>query len=340
MTDKIVRLHDIGEKSLLGEVIKPALEERWGQPSGEWDDCYTHHLDDAQALVVSTDAVPTDLLSRQYGQMSYRDLGGYLVTVNVSDVVSSGAVPSLVLLNLTFERSLPVEDVREMIGGAADMASAYSVRIVGGDTKSGPSEQFSAVCIGFGQQDSLTPRSAGLPEDSVYLSGPVGAFGAALRYFREPSLADLRAEDVSLLRTALVRPVARLDLLGVLQAHSVHAAIDVSDGLGQSLFELASASRLDFDIKSGDIPSSEATVRCAEALGVPLEDILFGIGLDLQIVALATTSPGPNWSQIGTASRAKANRSSVMLDGEILRVTGFEHFSHPAADYLEDTPWP
>ncbi|AXS39747.1 hypothetical protein D1F64_06390 [Breoghania sp. L-A4] len=60
--------------------------------------------------------------------------------------------------------------------------------------------------------------------------------------------------------------------------------MDISDGLGQSLLELAGASNVGISINGDSIPLSTGVVEASEILGCSWPEIVMGPGLDLKLL--------------------------------------------------------
>jgi phosphoribosylformylglycinamidine cyclo-ligase len=112
-----------------------------------------HPLGDGRFLAASTDGVGTKLiLARERGRL--RDAGADLAAHCVNDVLTTGAEP-LFLLDYVAAASLDLEQVAEIVEGAAAVCRAAGCALVGGETAELPGVyregelDFAATCVGI-----------------------------------------------------------------------------------------------------------------------------------------------------------------------------------------------
>ena len=187
------------------------------------------------------------------------DVGYKSMAVNLSDMAAMGARPRWVTLSLT----LPAADehwLEQFANGFLDLARAYDVDLIGGDTTRGPL----AMCvqiIGDVPAGQALRRSGARAGDELWVSGSLG--DAAL------ALADLRGEfhlrdaDRAYVRQRLNRPQPRVALgQGLLGLAT--GAIDVSDGLVADVGHIAEASSVHAAIDWESVPLSAVAERHRE----------------------------------------------------------------------------
>jgi phosphoribosylformylglycinamidine cyclo-ligase len=142
-----------------------------------------HPLDDRRLLAASTDSVGTKLiLARQRGRL--RVCGADLAAHCINDVLTTGARP-LVLLDYLAANRVDVEQVAELVEGAAEICRAAGVALVGGETAELPGIyledelDFAGTCVGVVERDALVDGSAiregdaviGFPSAGVHANG-------------------------------------------------------------------------------------------------------------------------------------------------------------------------
>jgi phosphoribosylformylglycinamidine cyclo-ligase len=130
-----------------------------------------HPLDDRRLLAASTDGVGTKLiLARARGRL--RDCGADLAAHCVNDVLTTGATP-LMLLDYVAANAIDLEQVAELVDGAAGVCRAAGVALVGGETAELPGIyaegelDFAGTCVGIVDRDDLVDGSAVEPGDVV-----------------------------------------------------------------------------------------------------------------------------------------------------------------------------
>jgi phosphoribosylformylglycinamidine cyclo-ligase len=128
-----------------------------------------HPLGDGRFLAASTDGVGTKLiLARQRGRL--RDCGADLAAHCINDVATCGAEP-LILLDYVASNAIDLDEVAELVEGAAEVCRAAGVALVGGETAELPGIyaegelDFAGTCIGV-VEEPLTGAAIG-PGDVV-----------------------------------------------------------------------------------------------------------------------------------------------------------------------------
>ena len=130
-----------------------------------------HPLDDRRLLAASTDGVGTKLmLARARGAL--RACGADLAAHCINDVLTTGATP-LMLLDYVAAGRIELEEVAELVEGAAEVCRAAGVALVGGETAELPGIyrdgelDFAGTCVGVVDRDELIDGSAVAAGDAV-----------------------------------------------------------------------------------------------------------------------------------------------------------------------------
>ena len=142
-----------------------------------------HPLDDRRFLVASMDSIGTKtIVARARGRL--RVCGGDMAAHCINDVITTGADP-LLLLDYVAASSIDLEQVAELVEGAAEVCRAAGVALVGGETAEMPDVyreeelDFAATCVGVVARDAVVDgRSVregdvviGLPSAGVHANG-------------------------------------------------------------------------------------------------------------------------------------------------------------------------
>jgi phosphoribosylformylglycinamidine cyclo-ligase len=140
-------------------------------------------LDDQRLLAASTDSVGTKLIvARKRGRL--RNCGADLAAHCINDVTTSGAEP-LFFLDYVAANRIDLEQVAELVEGAADVCRAAGCALVGGETAELPGIyredelDFAGTCIGLVERDHLVDGSRveagdvvlGFPSAGVHANG-------------------------------------------------------------------------------------------------------------------------------------------------------------------------
>jgi phosphoribosylformylglycinamidine cyclo-ligase len=130
-----------------------------------------HPLGDGRYLAASTDGVGTKLiLARERGAL--RACGADLAAHCMNDVLTTGADP-LLLLDYVAANRIDLEQVAELVEGAAEVCREAGVALVGGETAELPGVyreeelDFAATCVGIVDAGRVIDGSAVREGDAV-----------------------------------------------------------------------------------------------------------------------------------------------------------------------------
>ncbi|HET9116376.1 MAG TPA: phosphoribosylformylglycinamidine cyclo-ligase [Gaiellaceae bacterium] len=142
-----------------------------------------HPLDDHRLLAASTDSIGTKpMVARPRGLL--RNCGADMAAHCINDVITCGADP-LVLLDYVASARIELEEVAELVEGAAEVCRAAGVALIGGETAEMPDVyredelDFAATCVGVVDRERLIDGSAieagdvvlGFPSAGVHANG-------------------------------------------------------------------------------------------------------------------------------------------------------------------------
>jgi phosphoribosylformylglycinamidine cyclo-ligase len=130
-----------------------------------------HPLDEHRLLVATTDGVGSKLvLSRRAGRL--HDAGRDLAAHCIDDVITTGAEP-LFLLDYVAAHELDLEQVAELVEGAAEVCREAGCALIGGETAELPGVyreeelDFAGTCVGIVERERLIDGSRCEPGDVV-----------------------------------------------------------------------------------------------------------------------------------------------------------------------------
>jgi len=171
----------LGTAEAVVERLRAAVESTGAAGFGAF--AGVHPLDDRRLLVASTDGVGTKLiLARERGAL--RNCGADLAAHCINDVITTGAEP-LMLLDYVAANEIELEQVAELVDGAADVCRAAGVALVGGETAELPGVyragelDFAGTCVGVVDRDTFLDGSqvrqgdaiVGLPSAGLHANG-------------------------------------------------------------------------------------------------------------------------------------------------------------------------
>jgi thiamine-monophosphate kinase len=337
MSARLIR--EIGEKAIIKNFIRPLFNEL-DDPFGVGDDCGMISVGD-QIVLLSTDRVPADLTAFRLGILDYEGIGGYLARLNLSDIAACGGKPMGLLLNLGVPETLPFSAFQALCKGFATSAAKWNCPVLGGDITAAVELSVSATAIGVSRPETVLNRRGAKPGDSVFLSRPPGLTPAAFQYFLGERRCAISEEDEELLRDQFTSLEPMLDL-GQLLASSGEctSCMDNTDGIGQSLSELADASRTGFSVWKDLIPISSLLSTVSQATRTSPFEFMFDGGADFSLIGTLkgewTTSKararfGPEVSIIG---RVQDGAGVALIDDQgatELQFKGWNYFLKPSS---------
>jgi phosphoribosylformylglycinamidine cyclo-ligase len=158
----------LGKAEAIVDRLRAAVASTGGQVGGF---AGLYELDEERLLVATTDGVGTKLmLSRRAGRLF--DAGRDLAAHCVNDVLTTGAEP-LFFLDYVASDSLDLEEVAELVEGAAAVCREAGCAILGGETAELPGIyrkgelDFAGTCVGLVRRADLIDGSRCEPGDVV-----------------------------------------------------------------------------------------------------------------------------------------------------------------------------
>ena len=153
----------------IAERLRAAVESTGTERFGTFAGLYS--LDERRLLAATTDSVGTKLmLSRRAGRL--RGAGMDLVAHCVNDVLCVGAQP-LFFLDYVAGNKLGLDEVVELVEGAAEVCRAAGCALLGGETAELPGIykqnelDFAGTCVGVVDRQRVIDGSACVPGDVV-----------------------------------------------------------------------------------------------------------------------------------------------------------------------------
>ncbi len=268
------RLSDVGEAGLLDEL------ERRGLARGIENDAAQ-----VNGVVVTQDALVEGVHFR-LDWLTWPELGFRAAAVNLSDLAASGATADGLIVSLGAPPETALDDVLALYEGIAEAG----VPVLGGDTTRAPAVVLSVTALG--RSERVPGRGGARPGDSLVVTGPLGAAGAAFR------------------RGEYVRPPLRLEEGRRLAAHA-HALTDISDGIAVESAHVARRSGCRVVVELDRVP-----------LAPGAEPADLGFGEDYELFA-AVEDPGPDV----VVGRCEAGEGVILIrDGRPAVLPAWEHF--------------
>ena len=192
-------------------------------------------------IVISQDSLVEDVHFKLKWCTPFQ-LGYKAVTVNISDILASGAKPKYITVALSLPKNTTNDFVEEFYKGAK--SALRGAKIVGGDITGSDKVYISITAIGSDQNRKISSRSHAKVGYCVITKGKFGKSSAGLNELlnngdnQELISAHLMPE----LEEKFAREIAT-------QIDCDYAMMDTSDGLADALFQIAEASNVSINTK-------------------------------------------------------------------------------------------
>ena len=230
------------------------------------------------------------------------EIGRKALAVNISDIAAMGGVPTQAVISLGLPRRLTGRFVDGLYSGILRLAKKFHVDVAGGDTNRSDRLVINVALLGEVERGRAVLRSGARVGDALLVSGVLGGSYTSRKHLNfMPRVREARM---------------------LVKRFSVHAMMDLSDGLASDVRRLAEESRVGILIEEARVPVSRAAKNVSQALtdGEDFE-LLFALSQkDAKRVPKKFRIVGRVVPRSQGVKLLKKNGSRVPLTG------GFDHF--------------
>jgi thiamine-monophosphate kinase len=235
----LLELSDMSEAKPIGEFglidwIRERSRSSGKVSLGIGDDCALLRFRPDSEILVTTDML-MDGRHFRLGEASAEEIGYKALAVNLSDIAAMAGVPVAAFVAVALPRKRAVEVAQGLLIGMNPLLEKFNVSLAGGDTNAWDGPLVVTVTIlGETTVRGAIQRSGAQPGDAILVTGPLGG---------------------SLLGRHL-RPSPRIEeAFAIHQVATIHAMIDISDGLASDLGHILEASgNLGATLEADSIP--------------------------------------------------------------------------------------
>jgi thiamine-monophosphate kinase len=279
-------------------------------------------------VVLSTDLSVEGIHFRR-DWLSLQEIGWRAASASLSDLAAAGAEVVGLTASVGAPGDASADDLVELMRGVGAAAAAVGGRVLGGDLTRAPTWVVDITVVGRSARP--VGRSEGRPGDTLWVTGTLGGARAALHAWErgEPPAPGARER--------FAHPVPRIAEGRWLAAHSAHAMLDLSDGLGGDAAHLAAASEVRIEIDLEQIPVHPDAVTSALARGEAIQAFAARGGEDYELlVALPKgfddaearrfqQDTGTVLTRIGRLKRGTG--VAATFAGVPVTLSGYDHFA-------------
>lgn len=215
---------------------------------GAGDDCAVLDLGLPEHWILfKTDAVVEGIHFTR--QTAPEKIGHKALARCLSDIAAMAGEPTAALVTLALPVDFDPKFVENIYAGMNTLAGRYQVAMAGGETTTNPERLLISIALlGRVKKAQCLLRSGSLAGDAVFVTGELGGSLAGKHLEFEPRLAEAR---------------------WLAEHFSVHAMIDLSDGLAGDLRHLLRAGKVGAELLSTAIPISRQARRKSESSAKP-----------------------------------------------------------------------
>jgi len=222
--------------------IQPSLQKGIGDDAA----VFRVHSED---VVTAVDTFVEDIHFSSKTTLPYH-IGYRALAANISDVAAMGAKPTFYLVSIVIPKSVDDSFMQELFRGMRELANAFHIDLIGGDTVSGNHLSISVTIIGTVADGKVRYRHVATEDDIIFVTGNLGDSRAGL----EILLQDIEIDNKEYFIRRHRMPEPRVAFALSLKSLSRVALNDVSDGIANELREIAEASHVDIVIEDEKVP--------------------------------------------------------------------------------------
>ena len=258
--EKILLDHGSGGKashSMFSDLILPLFEN----PELSKQDDGATLIVEGKKLAFSTDSYVVDPVFFPGG-----NIGDLAVNGTINDISMCGAIPKFISVGLILEEGLPVKDLKTILKTMANAARKAGVKIVTGDTKVVPKGKADKIFINTSGIGVIPAHinvsgSNAKPGDKIIVSGTIADHGIAVLSSREGLKFESEIKTDSAPLNKMVQSIIQ-------SGCDIHVLRDPTrGGLGTTLNEIASQSKVGIKIDEQSLPVRGAVQGICELLG-------------------------------------------------------------------------
>ncbi len=331
-------LKEIGEFGLINKLSHGCLIRKENIVRAIGDDAAAFTIDPGEVTLVTTDMLIEEVHFKRDATSGF-NLGHKALAVNLSDIAAMGGTARECFVSIGIPDSCNQEYIEDLYKGIKTLAGEFGINILGGDTTFSRHDLIINICVlGIAKKDKILFRNTARVGDIVFSTGFLGDSRAGLHLILNNEGKGSHKFQSLIDAHILPRPQLGEGRFLSIQ-NGIHAAIDVSDGLGSDVSHIASQSDKGVRLEASKIPISQnLELFCRQFDYTPYEYALSG-GEDYTLLCTVLPDKADEVAQnfqkefkrplfpIGKITKSK-NMELVCQDGKIKTITpeGWNHF--------------
>jgi len=226
----------MNEFELIARLIE-SLPTNESVVTGAGDDCAVLDLGVPDKLILfKTDAVVEGVHFTR--ETPPEKIGRKALARALSDIAAMAGTPTAALVTIALPKNFDAVFVTKIYAGLNALAEKYSVAVVGGETTTNPERiLISIALLGTVARGKQILRGGAKVGDAIFVTGELGGSRAEKHLEFEPRLAEAR---------------------WLAEHFSIHALMDLSDGLAGDLPHILRASQVGAHLLKSAVPISRA----------------------------------------------------------------------------------
>ncbi|PIE43963.1 MAG: thiamine-phosphate kinase [Gammaproteobacteria bacterium] len=277
-----MKLKEIGEFGFIDRFaskFKPLIKPG---DIGIGDDCAIISVNPHENQVVTTDLLVEDIHFLKQ-KIEPEHLGHKALAVNLSDIAAMGATPQASFLSIAMPQDTDIAWLDSFMQGYHSLSQQYQVPLMGGDTtKSQQHLAINVVVTGLLDKTKARLRCMAQTGDIVCVTGTIGDSAAGLQVLLD-NLAQTALTKRLVAAHHLPQPQIKQGQW-LAEQSSVHAMMDISDGIASDLQHILDASKKSAKVELNQLPISNDLVAAARTYGWNRYRLAAGGGEDYQLL--------------------------------------------------------
>ncbi len=286
-------------------------------------------------LIVTQDTLVEDVHFSLNTTTPY-ELAIKAVTVNISDLRASLALPKYISISLSMPENISSDFVESFYEGIEVACQKYKCCVCGGDLTKSEKIVISICAIGQQIRRLEVGRQYAQDDDLVLLFGNVGYSDIGLRELISNNQAK------SIFTQAHLAPEINLDDVGKFSELPLTClcAMDTSDGLADAVYKISELSNCSLEINGENLPICDEFINKCNQLKLDYKKVLMYGAEDFSLVV--TLNPEyarilniPEFSIIGRVHKNTTSPKSIIkfknevfeIDENVVKLNSYNHFS-------------